>query len=137
MFDGLLGDIKLDVGLLGDIKPDAAFTALVATLSLSSGRVVLVEALGVTGLDVLQCSVSEIFFKMFRLHLVNFILYLREENEKNVTYLSDIFNGFLPSAARGASMDPSVSSSSLSSYSEPIEEAKASPSVIECRDCLR
>lgn len=53
---GLLGDIKLDVGLLGDIKPDAAFTALVATLSLSTGRVVLVEALGVTGLEVLQCN---------------------------------------------------------------------------------
>lgn len=53
---GLLGDIKVDVGLLGDIKPDVAFTALVATLSLPSGRVVLVEALGVTGLDVLQCS---------------------------------------------------------------------------------
>ncbi|KAF3584676.1 hypothetical protein F2Q69_00026999 [Brassica cretica] len=53
---GLLGDIKVDVGLLGDIKPDVAFTALVATLSLSRGRVVLVEALGVTGLDVLQCS---------------------------------------------------------------------------------
>lgn len=55
-----------------------------------------------------------------------------EAREWKKRYLSEIFKGFLPSAAQGASVDPSVSSS----YSASVEEAKASPSVTECRDCL-